>query len=265
MTASSSEWVQSALCSSSLIIGTFFLQRQHQRRSIALSYPSPTAPPARRGFSTSSYVNGISAGILDAMHEEAPGTYRLKVANLKPGLCQMKFVVDRGNPLPAGADPRRLGFYLRALQVLPSQLFSYYNFGTTMDFSSPNSSQFLARGWSAQEPHGRWSDGKTAEIKFRLRMPPQAPSRPSVLMIRGGKYQSAGHNTQIRLSFNGKILGSLDSQHLSGEDVYGFPVGRLEAANCTVRLLVDNPKTRSSAGDPRQLGFYIRSLKIDLN
>ncbi|PSF04604.1 acyltransferase [Marinobacter fuscus] len=139
--------------------------------------------------------------------------------------------------------------------------------GVPIDFSKHGNGQlYLTGGWSHAEDWGTWSSGRKATITLPIR-----PGTARSLRISGHGFVNAQHPQQrVHVQLNGIDTGTIvfDPTHSSDIDI-PIPRATREAQSnlqtlSVVFLLPDavSPAELGMGGDPRRLGFGIRSLSV---
>ena len=127
-----------------------------------------------------------------------------------------------------------------------------------IDFRKPGYPNFLAEvsGMSAQEPWGRWSNGKLVTFRFKQPLPTKF-----TLVVSGG---AAG--TNINQPFLVKA-GAVEKEIKFAADPFSKPIPQrlsfqLDAPVNLIEITVPNP-SQPSSGDARKIGIGIITLKIE--
>lgn len=138
--------------------------------------------------------------------------------------------------------------------------------GEMLSFSETRAEAFLGRGWSFGESWGRWTEGPTAEVCFRLSEPLQKGDL--ALHITATAWMPPGSTERVvNMVLNGQLVrtfsvpvGSVASTETS------LKADWLSEKNCLVFEMPDavvSPATFKLSADPRRLGFGVISFKFE--
>lgn len=211
-------------------------------------------------------LNGAPIGMLNAQHQSGAETYELPLRLAAGETSRLGFRFQGVRDVRHTPDPRRLCFYLKSMEIVAQRALemrggvSVYREGEIVDFAQPASAVFLTKGWSAQEPHGRWSDGSAASIAFHLVPSNDAPA-DYVFLITGAPFLRNGRAPVIEVQVNGVHIGNLDAGHKPVGETYRFRVPGLTLGKCEVKFVMRG-NLAPAGGDPRGLGFYIKTFQV---
>lgn len=140
--------------------------------------------------------------------------------------------------------------------------------GTPIDAASPQAHPYLALGWAGQEPVGIWSLGPVSILAFHL---PAAPTGPVTVTLSGSGLAAPrpGGTQHIRISASGTQVAAWDvAQSGFAEYRATVPPDLVHDGNLVLRLDIAHPVRPLDLkinADTRQLGFFLKSLRIDRN
>ena len=146
---------------------------------------------------------------------------------------------------------------------------SVYPLGSTIDFSAAGTGEAYTReGWSTPEPWGRWSTGKQASLRFKLKPALAAGAEVKVEMRVSAFVTGRNPEQRVDVEANGSLVKQLlfttatggDKPHDESFTVTPGPDGEL-------KLVLRTPDATSPAklgvsGDTRKLGIGLVSLSI---
>jgi SAM-dependent methyltransferase len=145
---------------------------------------------------------------------------------------------------------------------------NFYTWGQIIDFrSGGNSQQFVGRGWSIQEPWGRWTDAEAADICFPLLTPVDSGA---ILTLRANAFLVSGVRPTMRVevSYNGTLIAVwVFDQPVSKEYSALVPKELISGqCNLTFTFRIFHPASPCGLGhssDERLLGLGVETLRLD--
>src|SRR5207253_37688 len=102
-----------------------------------------------------------------------------------------------------GDDARPLGFRLTSLRVahVPK-----YSLGETIDFTDGgNAEHYLWSNWASPDPHGRWTEGTEATLRFRLDSTPMTAQIASFI-VSDCMVDREFPNLPVQVAANGRVV-----------------------------------------------------------
>ncbi len=132
-----------------------------------------------------------------------------------------------------------------------------------IDFTGKgNSNRFLVSGFSGQEPWGRWTEGKIAEVACSL--PKEVAKRPRKIRLHAGGYVGKGAaKQQVDISINGKKAGAYSFSSEQSEVEIKIPKGKDPELRITFNIKnPSSPLSNGESGDERILGLGVVWMKF---
>jgi len=165
---------------------------------------------------------------------------------------------------PKEIDENNKDDRLLALQFYNMKLIlretALYHIGTTLKFTTADKSglNYVVAGFSAAEPEGTWTDGKEAELAFKL---DDYKGGDLSLNIEYSTYHDKQH---VTLYANGKQIADYDA---NGNESKSFDIPKSVTSNDIVKLKLvlkdaTSPKSNGESDDIRELALSVKNLKI---
>jgi hypothetical protein len=148
---------------------------------------------------------------------------------------------------------------------IPTRVLTSYDLGVRVDFTTEGTNPYLGAGWSAPEPAGTWTVGKTAKLSLKLDSP---PSSDLVLMVKFTPYFVNGRAPPV---VKVEVGGSeIEQWRMSAANPVVrcaiipaslAPLGRIDVA-----LHIEGPPPPAELGlsdDTRRLGAFFEWIVLD--
>jgi hypothetical protein len=189
---------------------------------------------------------------------------RLPSAIWRKDTAVLRFRVrNPASPIETGynGDTRALGIFVQHMSIEPVQRDIAR---APLDLSSVGGDHgTLWHGWSTPEPHGCWTDGKAAVLRWRA-VRDIAPG--SVLRVEVACAAPGAEDIRTRLVVNGRWSGEFSCSPRDGglTLAISLPEHVPALAEMTVRFEIENPRRPRAvnARDDRRLGLWVQRVSI---
>ncbi len=216
--------------------------------------PVNTIPTARTTGSGGCSAAGLSRPDL------LPGELRVLLPGSSPNLvASLPGLRERCHGLPAGV----LACAAEGLDAFPLVGPAPFPLDQALSLGQPDGAQLRGVGWTDASADGAWTIGPDATLLGAV------PATPAALRLRmvGHGLARAGLAQTVRVRANGREIATW--QVAQGADATyeaDIPAGAASDGGMVIALTIGEPVRPSEVlgnGDPRPLGFFLRSFRLD--
>jgi hypothetical protein len=149
------------------------------------------------------------------------------------------------------------------LARMPAPDVAAFPIGQVLSLGQPNGAQIRGLGWTAASPEGAWTIGTDASLLGTV--PPSIG--PLHLSMVGHGLARAGKPQKVLVRANGRPVATWEVAQ-GGDAAYeaALPAGIATGGTLVIELAITDPVRPNDVmgnGDPRLLGFFLTTFRLD--